>query len=238
MAVNANDFLLNTDYEMDKIVYMLEGTIMIDGDATILGDGSRRETKYFPTGLPFQPLIFGFCSYNEDFSDAKTIPFSSDLWFPGGGTPVRIEGKISFSAQMEDGTLVLTYTVAQSIQDPRPIHYRIYGFEPTTSNTKIGKTSGKAKMFVLDTDHNYRKIMKKGVVMPGENFILNHRLGYIPQIMAWAQFDWPFEPHQKLLFMIDEQVDGVIKATKNTITISFPSSYWELLHYRIYYDEA
>ena len=62
--VDPRDFLLNTDYEMDKIVYFKEGSL-----------NSGQTDVSIPHKLGFAPLIFGICAFNEDFSDARGIPY-------------------------------------------------------------------------------------------------------------------------------------------------------------------
>lgn len=235
--IDARDFLINTDYEMDKVIFLYDGVIQIDGDAIVLGDGTRREIKTITTGLPFCPLMFGFCSYNKDFKDSHTFPYYEG-YRAVGGIPISISTDISFYVDGNDNNLEVTYDASPRVTDPKPIYYRIYGFEPTTSNAKIGKTSNRAKTFTINSSQDYRKLYKKGVVRAGETEVIKHDLGYIPQIELWSSFTWPYGEHEVYTYRIAQAEENVLTTTKTTATISCPSGWWDVVHYRIYYDEA
>ena len=234
--VDPRDFLINTDYEMDKIVLVSEGVIQIDGDAQILGSGDKREEKLIKHGLPFNPLVFGICSTNKDMKDAKSMPYNSDFWFPGGGTPVYIDSKIYVGVYNMGDNIVVRYQIHSSVTDPKPFYYRIYAFEPTTSNAKVGATKGHAGTFLLNSDHNYRKLYKKGHAVAGDSVVINHNLGYIPQCMFWNELTAP--PNSGYVI----QTDGDwITVTDKTVSFTVASGGpWDgsITHYRIYCDEA
>ena len=63
--VDPRNFLLNTDYEMDKIVYFKEGSL-----------NAGQYDVDMPHGLNFTPLVFGVCAFNSDFSDPRSVPFN------------------------------------------------------------------------------------------------------------------------------------------------------------------
>lgn len=160
MAVEPRNFLLNTDYEMDKIIYFTSGSI------------NPGETKFISHNLGFAPLVFGVCAFNEDFSDSRISPYQQ--WLDSG--------YIQFQFWSTNEHIRLGYHNDQS--GSQKLYYRIYAFEPSNSSAQIAPTSDKAKKFVLNTDYNYCKLFKKGIAHG--NATIQHNLGYIPFVLAWS----------------------------------------------------
>lgn len=157
--VDPRDFLLNTDYEMDKIVYFKEGEL-----------NSGQYDIDIPHNLKFTPLIFGVCAFKSDFSDSRSVPYQQ----------ITANTTISFTALANVTNIRLSYTGSNN---PGKIYYRIYAFEPTDSHAKVGGTSKNAKQFILNTDYNYCKLYKAGITTGATT--LKHNLGYLPQVLAW-----------------------------------------------------
>lgn len=160
MTVDPRNFLLNTDYEMDKIVYFKSGTLNA-GDWDI-------DT---PHNLSFTPLIFGVCAFNSNFSDARGVPYQS----------LTQSNSIQFTAQANGTNVRLSYI--NSSGSPSKIYYRLYGFEPSGSTATVPATSGNANQFILNTDYNYCKLFSKGTASAGNT--VAHNLGYVPQVLVW-----------------------------------------------------
>lgn len=225
--VDPNDFLLNTDYEMDKLVLVKEGKL----DAP--------QTISFPHNLPFRPLVFGLCSFKENFSSPSPSPFYKDPEFIGSPQPF-IQYKVRFSAAVYGDDITVVY--ANSNNDPQPIYYRLYAFEPTDSYAKVPPTKNYATLFTLDTDRNYRKLYKKGLVEIGKSVTIKHDFGYIPQVMVW--YDFPnFNKWTTNVFTFTDGSAEQVTATTSQVKISFPAQAGDIyndakIHYRIYYDEA
>lgn len=158
--VDPRDFLLNTDYEMDKIVYFAEGTL-----------NAGQYNVDIPHNLPFTPLIFGVCAYNSDFSDSRNVPYQY----------ITRDNGESFTASGNTTNVRLSYINYSGTPDK--IYYRLYGFEPSDSRGKVGATSKYAKNFILNTDYNYCKLFQKGTANAGD--IIDHNLGYLPQVLVW-----------------------------------------------------
>ena len=124
-----NDFLLNTDYEMDKIIYFKEGSI------------EPGNIQTFPSGFNFAPLLFGVCSYTSDFSDTYSFPYT--LQTSNSSVSFRV------SADIVSYVVKVQYSVYPNTQ--QKMYYRLYGFEPSNSSSKIPPTSNYAKNFILNT---------------------------------------------------------------------------------------
>jgi len=205
--VDPRDFLLNTDYEMDKIIYFREGTL----------NAGQYDIDY-PHNLPFTPLLFGVCAFNQDFSDSRSVPFQQ----------LTHDNSIDFHAYANATNVRLSYI--NYAGTPSKIYYRLYGFEPSDSHAKVGGTSKYAKNFILNTDYNYCKLFKKGITTPTST--VAHNLGYLPQVLAWGESTagWtaPIET---------STTGGYIAVTNTTVAFQYPSG-MNKMHYRIYYDEA
>lgn len=160
--VDPRDFLLNTDYEMDKIIYFKDGTL-----------NAGQYDIDIAHNLGFAPLVFGVCAFQSDFSDSRSIPF----------TYATQSDTTQFAVSANNKNVRLSYI--SSSGSPAKIYYRVYGFEPTGSHAKVGATSKYAKEFILNTDYNYCKLFQAGTTSAGST--INHNLGYVPQVLAWRE---------------------------------------------------
>ena len=215
--VDPREFLLNTDYEMDKIIYFTEGDLTTN-DAYI--------ERSIPHKLSFTPLVFGVCAFNSDFSDPRSLPFEE----------VSQDNTITLDLSADSSVVKLVYTNFQTTK----IYYRVYGFEPSNSKAKVGKTAGHAKDFILNTDYNYCKLYKVGTVGGNIDTTINHNLGYIPQVLAWAEssngYITPIE-NNTWYNPILNQPNGIAVST-SSVTFKYSGYGANKIHYRIYYDEA
>jgi len=210
MAINPRDFLLNTDYEMDKIIYYKSGSLSVNQyDVTI------------SHGLGFTPLIFGVCAFNSDYSDPRAIPFTS----------VTQQNTTSFTASANNSNIKLSYISYNG--SPGQIYYRIYGFEPSDSTANVASTCNNANEFILNTDYNYCKLYKKGTA--GNDTTINHNLGYIPQVLVWSDIGgWTAPIEESSLY---SNGPGA-RITTSDLILQFSLTNASRMHYRIYYDEA
>ena len=208
--IDPRDFLLNTDYEMDKIVYFTKGSL------------EEGQSSNIPHKLNFAPLVFGVFAFNSDFSDPKTLPFQQ----------ITPDNTIAFTLFANSSVVQIGY--GNYADHPPTAYYRIYGFEPSDSHSKVGATSKFAQNFLLNTDYNYCKLYKKGIV--NGDATIAHNLGYIPQVLAWKEdgnglitpvenivLDDPFSNNPSWVRVTSSEINF-----KNTGKV----------HYRIYYDEA
>ena len=213
------DFLLNTDYEMDKIVYYKSGEVMPGGTP------SSYQQEYIDNfNLGFIPLIFAVFSFTEDFSDSRMDHM----------TTYNDSCIITIDARM-DG-IVIGYA---NTDLNKKLYYRIYAFEPSNSTASVGKTQKDAKQFILNTDYNYCKLYKKGIVT--SDTTITHNLGYTPFVLAWQESPWT-NPSPGIITpcwrsgATDSNFPDII-TTNTTVTISgIPNN--NKVHYRIYYDEV
>lgn len=218
------DFLLNTDYEMDKII------LAKTGDFT----GSVE----FNHGLKFTPLIFGVWATNKDFTSPNTIGIVQPAEpIPGLYTPPLGVGCKAYSDK------ILLEAGGENAATTK-IYYRVYAFTPDKENSNTPQTSKLANKFILNTDYNYRKLKASGeFTQAGQTY--NHNLGYIPQVMAWIKYadlpELPFYSNAiEPVVDISEVTDYGLIITKNTIKAdnNFPFGLIDKIMWRVYYDEA
>ena len=219
--VDPRDFLLNTDYELDKIALVKTGSYV----------GSIQ----IPHNLSFTPLPFGIWSTDEDFTTTHALGAFETSGEPGYTPPLGVE----CIAQPDK----ITLTSRGEGNNTTRVYYRLYGFEPSDINENAPTTSEFANTFQLNTDFNYRKLKATGeFTQTGQSFA--HNLGYLPQVMAWSKYadspDFPayrngIEPITSASYFTNYKLEV-------TPTIIQTGEIFEGLEekiiWRIYYDEA
>lgn len=219
LMANVKNFLFNSDYEQDKIIYFKQ----LNNVPTSNGSSPSSTIAH---GLPFMPLVFGVWSTSEDFSDTRTFGFVPESTLP-------------YCTIQADATNITIYNYYTS-----PVYVRIYAFEPSTSTADIGRTSQNASTFVFNTDYNYSKLFAKGTLTAGRS--VNHNLGYLPQVMAWEEYNntgghyiQPYSYSNALLGSLSGTNYGTgLTLTNSNLNYIGSGSYLPVIHYRIYYDEA
>lgn len=213
---NPEDFLLNTDYEMDKIV--------------LVKTGSFTSTEEIDHGLSYTPLVFGVWSTDENFDNVNTLGWT-DSSPQVGYTP-------ALSVECYATSTKIKLTSAGNTNNDT-LYYRVYGFAPDGANYNSPKTSTKASQFILNTDYNYLKLYKTGeFTTPNEEF--KHNFGYIPQVMAWAEMNIGGETRIQPLEVASEYTDFGIIVTDQMIkakSLIVPGTV-DKLYWRIYYDKS
>ena len=237
--VDPRDFLLNTDYEMDKIVYYLETYLTPDqyGNVSV------------PHTLSFIPLVTGIWSKTADFSEPHALSGTGGVIDPSNN---------SYSPEIitcsADVNSVSFTQFAGPIATPTnfPFYVRVMGFEPYGSHKNAGKTAFNADKFILNTDYNYLKLYKSGC----EDLVFNsgtgaynpititHNLGYHAQALFWIECDngadyrYTIPLNATMLPNIFTN-DASVKSYTDKFVINAPIiSYTQKLQYRIYYDET
>lgn len=145
---NPNNFLVNTDYPFDMIVYF--------NDYAITPNGSVNQTVTLPHSLGFTPLLFGYWSESEDF--ATTHPLS-DLGGNSGlyATNIYVESD-------ENNVYIQKYTT--TAKKNTKYYLRIYGFAPISWTGDCEPTAQTNSFLLLDTDKEYAPLLAAGEVQP------------------------------------------------------------------------
>lgn len=220
--IEPKDFLLNTDYELDKII--------------LVKTGSFTNEIELNNDLNFTPLVFGVWSTDSDFTSATPLG-NLDSSGEYGYTPPLSVQVIALSDNIR-------LTAVGENHESTTIYYRVYAMAPPEANSNTPTTSKLANSFMINSDYNYRKLKAAGTfTQQGQSY--NHNLGYLPQVMAWAQYaDLPSLPRYSngIVPLMDASyfTDFYLSVTPNQIKLAdgFPITFISKVYWRIYYDEA
>lgn len=171
MAVDHRNFLLNTDFPIDKIIYKDSGSFSATSD--IIVGGGLGTIHNVAHGLGFMPLIVGNFSTSPDFLT------TNEIFMPIYPEANGIYG-ITNSSTTEYSVQVMNYS-----PNTVTVYYRVYGFMPSNVAETAVPTSALADNFVLNTDYNYSKLYYNDVLPDVTTTTITHNLGYRPQVMAW-----------------------------------------------------
>lgn len=225
LVANVPDFLLNTDYPLDKVVFLNSGSITFAVSGT---------DYIFAHGLPFTPLIKVTWSTSADFSTTYGV----------GDGPVSTDPNFPFLPQ-----LTLAYAdstnVTLSFGNPGSVataYIRVYAMMPTDVEQEVDFTANAADSFVLNTDYNYTKLYMSGVTSssstPGSSEFVTHNLNYYPQVEVWFT-----KGSSTYATSFVQMLDGVqiyesfeISTTDLTMRRDPSLATTEYFHYRIYAD--
>jgi hypothetical protein len=169
-----SDFLLNSDYPIDKIVFLKEVSIPYSASTT------------FSTTIPHKLGAVPFCN----------AVFSTDNWQTTYPSVVReMDDSGQYYTKMlsvsSDSTNV--YVKGMFYGASGTIKARIWGVfdESSTFNVDAPATNGKNR-FILNSDYNYPSLLKDGISDASSGSVtISHKLGYIPFCDLWAWYkDW------------------------------------------------
>lgn len=231
------NFLFNSDYEQDQIVYFKEGNYK--------NVSTSGQTYSFAHNLSFTPLVFGIWDNDGTFDAPNTI--NSD----GKQAVTTSLGEVYFFNAMfvsADNTNIyfrlepkmksdMSGTVATNF------YFRLYAFEPTDSHANVGKTSGHAHELIFSTDYNYLKIKQKGTITASTGSVsVTHDLGYVPQVLDWYEFTSGSTTRtaytDSLSIAGTVATPPTVSINSTTVTFGRYNSTSTKHHYRIYYDET
>lgn len=220
--MDSRDFLLTTDFPLDKVVYMDSGSVAVP-----TGSIATTEVSH---NLPFRPMVIGTWSLDANFSTSidEGIPQYADLNAP----------YLAMSSTPE--FLRLTpYNVTGSTLT---FYWRAYGFMPPNVNEVATFTSAEADDFVMNTDYSYSKLLDTGIVnLSSSSASVSHNLGYRPQVEVWGAstisspvlvkhtFGTSSTDNMSNRITVSESSLNFIKGTAPTLE--------EAYYYRIYADE-
>lgn len=223
--MNPRNFLLSTDYPIDKVVYQTTRTVTV-------GAYGYSDTDFLH-GMPFKPLIVGQFSPNASYVPLYEI----------GSTPV-VSGNVPYNTSIEsDGTRIYL-SISNNTNTSVTLRFNIYAFQPTGATAAVTDfTASAGEAFSISTDYNYTKLALSGVTgyISGSSTSISHGQGVVPQVMAWyeVQSTGRIAP---LVFGVHNQTwgdDTLVRITNSTVSFSnsgilaTPTRY----HYRIYVDE-
>lgn len=224
IPANASKFRMSSDYPMDKIVYLYEGSQSI-------GAGSAVNIAH---GLGFIPLPMLQWSYNSDFSTAYEIGTGP---FPSGnnGYPFSLEVHVK-----ANGTNIVITGVG--ITSPTTVYLRIFAFAPSDYTGTVASTKSLGDTFVINSDYNYMKLVAEGkeTVSAGSSTTITHNLGFIPHVLTWyndGTYTYPIEVSDPATSSLPYVNTPYAEVNTTQLILYSDSSISNTIHYRYYYNE-
>lgn len=213
MAFNLRNFILNSNYPIDQVVGMKSGSLYMPAN-------SSTATSSVAHGLPFTPLVIGTCSPSSTFTSNKDAVMP--LYVPQSFSTVhlRTNGTNIIAQGYNNTASAITY------------YWRAILLEPSDSNSEVPFTNELADTFQFNTDYNYSKLVKSGVVT--SNSTIDHNLGYLPQVMLWKQMSDGTYPLTNAATPADSYA-GTTTVDSNNLYILLDGG--TRIHYRIYGDD-
>jgi hypothetical protein len=225
-VTDARNFLVNSDFPLDKVIYRATGSFA-------LGAYFSTVSVAVPHGLSFTPLPVIQWSTSSDFSvvyEAGSGPAPEDIILNILGVAVTCTA---------DGTNI-DIDATNFKSTALTIYYRIFCFMPSNVNVDADSTQDTGDNFVLNTDQNYTKLFDSGVLSLSTTTTVTHGLGYIPQVFMWIEdgsgiIYTPFTAlNNSSVVSADQQG---YKITDTQIEFKELSPSYALGHYRIYVDD-
>lgn len=221
MASIRDKFILNSDYPIDKIVWLKEGEKKMNASGST-GDNPIEITH----NMGVQVYVTGVWTI-DDWQ--TTYTFNAD----------RVDGQGYLYQSVLGSTDAKVYVFAAHASGAnKQFKYRIWGFmhEDATKGIEAKATAGYGmNRLVFSTDYEYPMLYKEGTASP--NTVITHSLGVIPYVDIWGKSS--YGDHRYSLVTDDQfgQTYGtgeLIKITDSTITISSDTSQYNGYYYRIY----
>ena len=163
--VNPRNFIINTDYPVDHVVYIK--------DVVVPFSSTGIEIEH---GLGFAPLLMGL--------------FTTDDW----NTSMPIDTPASSGDNIGNLQTEATQRVIRLINYGRlnrSVKARLFGLMPSDVNVDVVPPKIRYSNFNFNTDFNYSKLIKADVFNTnwnsGENIVYHHGLDYIPEVEAWQE---------------------------------------------------
>lgn len=214
-------FLINTDYPLDKVVYIKQGS-------TVIGTGG---TVLIPHGLPFIPNALFIWSFTQDFS--VTYPENTGA-FPSGNPGFFFTLQVAMVSNATNIKLDANGTLG-----PTTIYYRIIAFAPSDYTGDLPATTSLGDRFVINTDSNYTKLVSEGILTLniGNTQSVVHSLGYLPQVIYWyvsGGISYPMG-YTNYFFGVNQSWNAIL----NTTSLTFNNNGFTngVIHYRLYADD-
>ncbi len=233
--MSVKNFLLNSDYPLDKVVWNKQDLIVVPADT----DDSFTPGITIPHGLPFTPLPVLTWSNSSDFSTSYNDWEETYADSAVNGAMPAIGQQYTISADATN-IYITRYNWGVGLKG---LYYRIYCLMPSnaSADSLVPYTQTQGANFVLNTDMNYMKLVNAGIFIYNGVASYNHNLGFVPRVFFWM------EANGLIGYFITTQVissdptgsGGLttgLRVSSSSLEWVNPSGY-EKLHYRIYGDE-
>ena len=221
---DARNFLINTDYPMDKLVLVKAGSCSAPngfGTLTIVPNH----------GLSFIPMPLIIWSNSSNFANAT---MGADV----GMNDEPPTGQ-QYDAQGTASNIVVEYS--NNTGSSKTVYYQLWCYAPSTvTNASVNATNTLGDNFIINTDYNYLKLAKAGRLTVGSP-TYSHGLGYTPTVMIWYVLNTPagigsLVQSQYTMVAGSDQSQGIF-ISQDTLRWTSPGITYDAIEYRIYYDD-
>lgn len=233
------DLLIDSDNPVDKVIYLK--SVSFDApDHT----ASPSFVYTIAHGLPFVPLVSGSWSTTSDFS------VNYDYFTGTLGTHSSLVAGYFYTTEIRiyaDRTNIYIVPI-NVLGSTLTIYARVFGFEPSDSLATLSSTSSIADSFIINSDLNYPKLLKEGVISSvaiSSTYTVSHTAGTFPQVMVWIDdisYDSINTTRRPCADLSDVFGDlfqvGVIASATDVSFVTGVSSYLTRIDYRIYKDKS
>lgn len=144
--MNPSNFLLSTDYPLDKAIYIGSGSVNASASVTT--------TTTIPHNLGFTPLIVGSWSLSPSFDVSYELM---------SGTTAA-DGTVNRYLDAAGDSSNVYISVINSTGAAFTGYYKIFAFETSTSSAITQHTQSEGGTFITNTDYNYMKLYSQGTV--------------------------------------------------------------------------
>ena len=210
---NIDKFLLNTDYPMDKIIWLFQTQM----------DLSQAKRGYINMTHEPRPFFVRGIGSVDDWQTSFVL--GRNYPFPDNDELVACDWHNKISGVVLPHIIIDASTMT-SFSD-KVLKLRLWGVqrEDIAFAIDYGKTSQRAfPRLILDTDKNYPRLIMDGVARDGET--VRHNLGHIPYVDYWEWSDAtdtndPFGENWNYYstgMLDDDEILPSIRATSETIT--------------------
>ena len=225
---NLNHFLLNSDFPMDKVVWMFEGE----------SNTSQYSSTTIRNNLPYKnyPIFAKGMATIDNWQTAFPLGASRPL----SDKPYD-STSLSYIVNNDDHYIYLSWFINSTSN--ATIKYRLWAVarEDYDLGNDYGKTSSynySKTHLKFDSTKNYPRLIKDGIAKSGDT--ITHGLGYTPHVDFWwtatndnFNYGWNYTPSGRLGSQ-SSTTPATIQATDQTIT--FKQNYGSDIYYyyRIY----
>ena len=229
--MNIKNFRINTDYPMDKVIFLKEVTI------TPNSYGEFDQTfAHGLGGIPFCKGVITDDGWNTTYQSgfnkiAESGQYAEKVFrVYSNETSVRVSGWLNLDPY--GGT-------------SKPVTIRIWGVfnESATQNVDVPPTRNQStNNFIINSDYNYRSLFAEGLVnVPvGGEVAYSHNLGYVPTVDVWVKENgWWTEMLQADSFGSDDTLpflNHIVSVEQNRVLFRLFSNWqaYDQFYYRIY----
>jgi hypothetical protein len=183
--MDPRNFLLNTDYPMDKIIFVTSGSISVPNNT----NDNIVLTAHL---LPFIPLCILMWSNTSNFTitnETNDEAFMATTFTSNAGQ--------NYSCDANSTNInIRRYNFSGST---KTVYYRVICFMPSdiSSDSIVPFTSSLGANFIVNTDNNYMKLYHEGFLTT-INKTYNHNLGYTPRVRVWSNTGSILLPAQEI----------------------------------------